>query len=313
MPHLGDFYDLTSYAGRVRYNAAIFSPFNLRFGSADVAAANATLTSPTASSQETHHALVVRAACAPQGELLPCYFRNCGWAPFATPFITFIVWSAVHHPTSLRHLFAGHFMIQSHLAGCTYFNRGGDGGVSTTALVRSYFAAIFTAVPLGFGAAVAAKRWALLRPFGRVAPYPGVAAANAVACICIRQDDIANGVPVYGAPEAHDSAEPAALVGSSSVAGWAAVRDTALTRLVLPVSNFLLVPAVQGMLTALRGRSLGLLVQAGVTASVFSLWAPCAMGIFPPVMAIEAEALEEELRARARELGVARVCYERGF
>ena len=90
--HLSDYHDMTTIVGRFQYNWSFFSPINLlRFGHADVMAANATLDSPTASADEVQHAMLVRAACAPSGELLPWFFRTSGWAIGGTPIIAFMV------------------------------------------------------------------------------------------------------------------------------------------------------------------------------------------------------------------------------
>ena len=333
-PQLSDYYDLSTFLGRYRYTWSFFSPANLRFGARDVAEANATLQNPTAaSSQALHDALLVRATCAPSGELLPWFFRACGWALGGTPGIAFILYSAVHHPTSLRHILAGQVLNQTHLAGCTYCNRGGGGDVTAIAsIARAYVVSIVTAVPIAFGAAVAAKRWTALRPLGRYAPYPGVAAANAVACLTIRGDDVVSGVPVHvdmpasgtgsedGGSAARGGADggvatgdgEGAALGMSQRAGWQAVRDTALTRTVMPMGNFVIVPLVQRLLEGVRGgRRPGLLAQVGLTAAIFSLWLPVSAAACPPVGKLPVEELEPELKEKLPR-DATHVRYERG-
>ena len=159
-----------------------------------------------------------------------------------------------------------------------------------TNIARAYVAAIVSAVPIAFGAAVAAKRVSFLRPLARFAPYPGVAAANFVACMTIRHDDIAQGGPVSAG---------GLTIGHSQAAGWAAVRDTALTRLVMPAGNFLIVPLVQWVLERARGGLRpSLPVQVGVTAVIFSLWLPFSASIFPPTGRLPIGDVEEDLRGK---------------
>merc|ERR1719326_2809620 len=107
--HLSEYYDMSTVLGRLRYNWAFFAPINLRFGQAAVNQANATLEDVQAPAEEVRQALVVRAACAPQGEILPWPVRACGWALGGTPIIAFMVLSAIKYPTSLRHIFLGQF------------------------------------------------------------------------------------------------------------------------------------------------------------------------------------------------------------
>jgi hypothetical protein len=305
---LSDCYDMSTLIGRLRYSWSIFSPLNLRLGQAAVDEANATLADPSASYGQRQQALTVRAACAPAGELLPWPVRACGWALGGTPIIAFMVSNARHYPNSLLRIFLGQLLNQSHLAGATYCNRGvSAGGADVAAIAKAYVVSISTAVPIAFVAAVSAQRWTVLRPLARYAPYPGVAAANALACVTMRQADVADGIPVFGSA----AGAPAEQLGTSRVAGWAAVRDTALTRLCMPVGNFLIVPS---LLYALQrpNRALGFGPQIAVTASIFCCWLPFSASLFPPTGTLPVTALEEELRAHLERAGVREVSYSRG-
>ena len=337
--HLSDCFDLTTFCGRLQYSWAVFSPLNLCWGESAVAGANAALADSSSSYEQRQHALTVRAACAPNGELLPWPVRACGWALGGTPIIAFMVSNAVHHPDSLLRIFLGQFLNQSHLAGATYCNRGGSaGGADAAAIAKAYVVSIATAVPIAFAAAASAKRWEALRPLARFAPFPGVASANALACVTMRQADVADGIPVrtsatavavpaasYAASAAASTAasnaaagcaveEAAVEVGTSRAAGWAAVRDTALTRLCMPVGNFVLVPSILFALQRQFQRpsgALGIPAQAAVTAAVFSCWLPLSASLFPPTGSLPVDELEPELRNRL-DGRVACVTYSRG-
>ena len=101
-------------------------------------------------------------------------------------------------------------------------------------------------------------------------------------------------------------------LGASRAAGWAAVRDTALTRLVLPLGNFVGVPLILGAAAWLRGGVRPPLVaQVGVTAAVFSLWMPVGAALYPPTGRLPLADVEAEIAARAPP-GCTAVVYERG-
>ena len=159
-------------------------------------------------------------------------------------------------------------------------------------------------MPVAFAAAIAAKRFA--KPLQPFAPYPGVAAANALGCLAMRKADYEEGVPVRPAIDPSGEA-----LGASRAAGWAAVRDTALTRLVLPLGNFVGVPLILGGLSRLGGARPPIVAQVGVTAAVFSLWMPVGASMFPPTGRLNVAEVEGELAARAPQ-GCAAVVYERG-
>ena len=311
---IGDCFDVSSFTGRVLANWAVFNPLNLRFGQQDVHRALVTLSTTSSSYEERKQALIVRAACAPAGELLPWPLRACGWALGGTPIIAFMVSNAVHHPLSLFRIFLGQFLNQTHLAGCTYCNRGGSAGMGPASIAQAYCISIATSVPIAFAAAVSARRWQVLRPFARFAPYPGVAAANAIACITMRQSDVQDGIPVRvvnGAAGSGGGGDAPGVVGLSRHAGWAAVRDTALTRLSLPLGNFVLVPSLLYALQRWRGRGPNLAVQVGVTAAVFCLWLPLATSSFPAEGCLPVADLEPEVRARL-DAHTRVVVYQRG-
>ena len=312
--HLSEYYDLSTFMGRLSYNWSFFSPLNLRFGSEALAEANETLRADSgASLEQRRQALVVRAACAPAGEMLPMPFRSCGWALGGTPTIAFMVYNALTYPKSLWRIFLGHGLNQTHLAGCTYCNRGSVGAASMSSIAKAYVISVGLGTPIAYIAATAAMRWKLLRPLARFAPYPGVALANFVACAAMRQDDLTDGIPVSAA--ADGAASSPVSIGTSCAAGWAAVRDTAFTRLCMPIGNFLVVPSLLYLVQRWRGPSavlgLGVATQVGVTAAVFSLWLPFSASLFPPIGVLPVEALEAELRDTL-DKDIRTVTYQRG-
>jgi len=321
--HLSELYDMSSFSGRWRYNWALLSPLGLRWGSEAVAEANAALADcaaggRTRSDHELWHATAVLATAAPAGELLPLPLRGCGWAACNTPTIAFMVISALRHPTCIRRIAFGQWLNQTHLAGITWFNRGAsdaDGGPGALTVAASYVAALATAIPIAVVGGRLSQQVQFLKPFARFAPYPAVATANFLGCACMRSTDLTRGVAVTDPRD-----RTATPLGLSCAAGGEAVRDTCVTRLLMPVGNFLIVPAVVWLYTAARRvkqPSVG--TQVAVTAAIFSVWLPTAASFFPPIGRLPLTKLEPPLRAeleeRSRTAGVPvpeAVVYQRG-
>jgi hypothetical protein len=299
---LADLYDMSTVAGRWRYNWALLSPLGLRWGREEVAEANAALADYATggrlrSDRELWHASAVLTTAAPAGELLPLPLRACGWTACNIPTIAFMVVSALRHPTCIRRIVLGQWLNQTHLAGITWFNRGADhaeGAPGAATVLASYVFALATAIPIAVGGGRLSQQVKMLRPFARFAPYPAVATANFLGCACMRSTDVTWGVPVRS-----PSDEPAAPpLGLSHAAGARAVRDTCVTRLLMPVGNFLIVPAVAWIYTALRRvQQPSIATQVAVTAAVFTFWLPTAASFYPPVGRLDVQQLETPLRA----------------
>jgi hypothetical protein len=331
--HLSECYDMLTFKGRLEYNWDRFSPMGLMYGQEDVDRANLLLKSykdqqeGSATTQELWHAVKVLATCAPHGELLLPPFRACGWALGATPAVAFMVASAIRWPTSLAAIFFGQWANQTQLAACTWANRGvpdtedAKSALSSEetlsaqrTLLRAYIAAIASSVPISFGIAVAAQRWSLLKPFARFAPFPGVAVANAVGCLMMRHGDATEGIPV-----SVTTSQVTHTLGMSRAAGTQALTDTAITRLIMPIGNFLIVPIIQAGLQKIRGKPSGFTATVALTGLVFSGWLPFTCSVYPAMGILPANHLEPDLNIKLKQFqklhglsSVSAVTYERG-
>ena len=334
LPHLSTYFDLNSFNGRLRYNWSLCNPLNLQWGAVAVAEAQATierhhLSSGSVPTSELQHAQTVLAVSAPHGTLLPAPCRTSGWALATVPVMAFIVANAVSHPTSLLRIVAGQWANQTQNAAITWSNRppatpkeaavaslgtaGGTGAVGTSGAysddaraIGAYCASCLTAIPIAVGAAFGAHRSSLLRPLGRFAPYPAVALANTVNTMMMRSDDWMHGVTLQ-------YADGTSVGGSSRVAGQRAVRDTALTRTLIPLANFVVAPLLLAALEKLRGKSRSLLAQVVVSGAVLIAAIPMASSVSAPVGKISLADMEPELAQIARMRGVVELQYERGF
>lgn len=327
-PHLSSYFDMTTFVGRLRYNFMLCNPLNLRWGAREVADAKSTLKSwkdgVHVETSALQHAQTVLAVNAPNGEQLPPPCRTSGWALATVPVMAFIQWNAAVRPTSLPHIIAGQWLNQTQNAAITWCNRPPppvestqeraqtNARLSETArAVSAYVAACATAIPIAVGAGLGANRSPLLRPLGKFAPYPAVALANVVNTCMMRSDDLVSGVPVTT-----DGADTSsAALGRSVVAGQRAVRDTALTRTLIPLANFVAAPVIMAGLERLlgtSGRPRSLPLQVTVTGVVLVAAIPLAAAVSPPICTIAIEDVEPPIREASPD-ATRELVYTRGF
>jgi hypothetical protein len=322
LPHLSSHFDMTTFLGRLTFNWALCSPLGLRWNEASVAEASSVIElwrqGRDLPAEKLKQAQTVLAVSAPHGTLLPPPCRTSGWALATVPAMAFIQWNAVVRPTSLPHIVAGQWLNQTQNAAITWSNRppnrAEEGGTIGHAFV-AYAVACLTAIPIAVGAGIGAQRSRLLRPLGRFAPYPAVALANVVNTMMMRWDDLQNGVPVMDGS--------GAVIDRSVVAGQRAVFDTALTRTLVPLANFVGAPIIMACLNRLRSAFRGgskaapqsLVLQLAVTTSVLVAAIPVASSVSAPIGSVAVEDLEPSVRDEAtrRDSNVREVTYLRGF
>lgn len=341
LPHLSSYYDMRNFGGRLQYNWALCNPLNLRWNRDAVQKARAVLGRHAAGaavpSDELQRAQTVLAVSAPQGSLAPMPCRTAGWGLATVPVMWFMISSARYHPSSVIRIVIGQWLNQTLNALITYNNRppslgSGDAGQDDQRAAAAYLAACAAAIPIAVGSALAAQRFA--PTFARFAPYPGVALANTVNTCLMRSEDWREGLPVYSAAAANPHRAKRAggakmlatadsgdgderLVGRSLVAGRRAVAETALTRTLIPLANFVAVPIIVGATEIARGpgRPRSLALQLGVTAAVLVGAIPLASAVTPPIGTVDIDDLEPALArsARARDPSVRGLRYHRGF
>ena len=106
-------------------------------------------------------------------------------------------------------------------------------------------------------------------------------------------------------------------LGESTEQRRRAVAETALTRTLIPLANFVVVPIIVGAAEITRGpgRPRSLALQVGVTAAVLVGAIPLASAVTPPIGTIAIDDVEPALArtARARDPSVRGLRYHRGF
>ena len=345
LPHLSQYYDMTTFRGRLMYNWALCNPLGLRWGEHAVHQAQSTVTAFQQGEYVAHddlqHAQTVLAVSAPQGVLAPAPCRTSGWGLATVPVMAYIVSNAISHPTSLLRIVLGQWLNQTQNAAITWFNRPSSSdstGNANRQAAAAYAMACATAIPVAVAAGFAAQRVSFLKPFSRFAPYPGVAMANVMNTGMMRGNDLREGVHVYvpkgaaaaermvpdamasdGAKEGfvRDEALGKRLGVTSSTAGWRAVADTALTRTLIPLANFVAAPLLMGVIDRLRGpsRPRSLALQVGVTAATLITAIPLASSVSAPIGTISIDDVEPAVAAaaKAQAPGIRELWYERGF
>ena len=276
---------MSTFRGRLQYSWALCNPLGLRWGEHAVVEARATLAAQgsgaAVASDDLRYAQTVMTVSAPQGALAPLPCRTAGWALATAPVMAFMVSNAITHPTSIPRIVIGQWLNQTQNAVITWYNRphvahdnrpdGPDGSHSssdsalandTNRATAAYCAACAVAIPTAVGSGLLARRSALLRPLAMFAPYPGVALANVLNTCMMRSTDLRQGVPVYAEAkltnrQADVSMPPSESplgnpVGLSTVAGRRAVADTAVTRTLIPLANFVVVPLLMVGIDRLR-------------------------------------------------------------
>merc|ERR1712224_705720 len=182
--------------------------------------------------------------------------------------MAFIVSNAVSNPTSLPRIVIGQWLNQTQNAAITWYNRPhckafdtGKENLNPRRALAAYCAACATAIPVAVGAGLASQRSLFLKPFARFAPYPGVVLANVLNTCMMRSDDLCNGVAVMN--------QNGVCLGSSHKAGLQAVRETSITRTLIPLANFVVAPILVAALGQFRkGKPKSMALQVGVTAGV---------------------------------------------
>lgn len=92
------------------------------------------------------------------------------------------------------------------------------------------------------------------------------------------------------------------------------MRETAITRVILPAPIFLLPPIVMTMLqNAALPSKLRFLIHVGVSTAAFGLGLPFALACFPQKSKMSVDDVEPEIRAKARELGLSEIMFNKGL
>jgi tricarboxylate carrier len=234
--------------------------------------------------------LVESAVHPDTGEIVLQPFRMSGYVPYNAPMCAAMV--MVSSPAGQGFW---NWMNQSHNAAVNYANRNATSPVSTESLVVSYCGAVGSAVGVALALGGAIRRFAPPRLVPRLmkfVAFPASAFASSANCYIMRRAEMVEGITMQD--------EQGREVGSgkrSVVAATRAVKETVMSRMVLPVPVVLL-PAVVMNMPGLSSLPPGVSVPLAmyVTTVAFGLGLPAVVAYFPQYSRIHVSELEPEFQ-----------------
>eukprot|EP01013_Petalomonas_cantuscygni_P001254 TRINITY_DN11272_c0_g2_i1.p1 TRINITY_DN11272_c0_g2~~TRINITY_DN11272_c0_g2_i1.p1 ORF type:complete len:333 (-),score=71.65 TRINITY_DN11272_c0_g2_i1:153-1151(-) len=210
-----------------------------------------------------------------------------------------------------------HFINQTQNAAVNFFNSPPGQSLPTSTLLSAYVAACGSAVGVAFGSAQLIRKTvsdaALRTRLLRFVAFPASCAAGAANCFFMRRHELTAGVDV-AIPGA--DGKPGAVVGKSQRAAYEGLRDTIISRMILPMPTFLIPPAlmmlppVARFAAASKFRSVA--VPAVFLLMAFQVGLPHAIALFPQRATLPINRLEADLRAKVP-AGVEWVSYNKGL
>jgi hypothetical protein len=237
---------------------------------------------------------LVDSAMNGKGEFIPQSFRMSGYVPYNGPVCAFMMASQ----STLPMLFWS-WINQSQNALVNYFNGSTDNPIPMETLLKSYAAAVGSALMVGFGlATLIQKRYPadqaalMLRWVG----FPSAVVASSLNCYIIRSPELSTGVFLL------DENENQVLPGETSiVAAKQGVYSTVVSRAILPAPVLLGPPVIMALVPPIRNYlakhpTMILPVTTYLLLTSFGIGLPLTIAIFPRMATISANAVEEKFR-----------------
>lgn len=227
------------------------------------------------------------------GEKIFMPFRMSGFVPFGSP----IVVGLLLPNQTLKQMIFWQWLNQSHNACVNYSNRNATKETPTSRFLLGYFGAVTSAVGIAIGLSLLIRRANNLSPAMKLivqkfVPFPAVATASTCNVILMRNNELYEGIEIF------DKSEQ--TVGTSKVAAKKALKEMAVTRMILPAPILLIPPVVMTFMERTkflrRNPRMHLPINAVVTTLSFAFALPLAIALFPQVSSIKRESLEPELQ-----------------
>lgn len=236
---------------------------------------------------------IVEGALHPDtGEVIPRPFRMSGYVPYNGPICVSMVAS-----TSTIPLLFWSWANQSQNALVNYYNRNASSPMTNETLLKSYSAAVGSALVVAFGLSTfVQKRYspAQAKQLMKYVAFPSAVVASSLNCYVVRSPEIATGIPLFdkdGNPVLPDEEN------KSSIAARCGVESTTASRAILQAPVYFFPSLLMGILPPLKQ-----LVAKHPTARVplttflvlssFGLGLPATIAIFPQVSEIKASDAE---------------------
>lgn len=237
---------------------------------------------------------LVESAMNDKGEFIPQAFRMSGYVPYNGPVCAFMMVSQSTAP-----LLFWSWVNQSQNALVNYFNRNTGSPITNETIIKSYAAAVGSALVVGFGLATfIQKRYPkeqaaqMLRWVG----FPSAVVASSLNCFIVRSPELVTGIPLQ------DEEGNNVLPGETSlVAAKEAIYSMVISRAILPAPVFAGPPIIMAAVGPvreylLRKPAMVLPVTTYLLLISFGIGLPATIAFFPQIRAIPATAVEERFQ-----------------
>lgn len=238
---------------------------------------------------------LVESALNDQGEFVPLPFRMSGYVAFNGPVCVAMV-ASQSTPALLFWSWAN----QSQNALVNYFNRNtSSGALSNETLVKSYAAAVGSALLVAFGLATAIqKKYPAdkAKQLLRWVAFPSAVVASSLNCYIVRSPEIATGVPLTS--EGGENVLPGS---TSQVAAALGVYSTTASRAILQAPVYFLPPFLLAAIGPIKRYlakkpSMTVPVTTYLLLTSFGIGLPATVAIFPQISSIPAHQVEERFQ-----------------
>lgn len=249
--------------------------------------------SPSESRKLWESKRIVESALHPDtGEVIPRPFRMSGYVPYNGPICVSMVAS-----TSTLPLLFWSWANQSQNALVNYYNRNASSPMTNETLLKSYSAAVGSALVVAFGlSSFVQKRFSpsKAKELMKYVAFPSAVVASSLNCYVVRSPEIATGIPLF---DEHGDPVLPMEDNTSSIAARKGVESTTASRAILQAPVYFVPSLLMGVLPPLKK-----LVASHPAARVpittflvltsFGLGLPATIAIFPQVSQIKAEDAE---------------------
>eukprot|EP00581_Thalassiosira_minuscula_P018939 CAMPEP_0183720422 /NCGR_PEP_ID=MMETSP0737-20130205/13038_1 /TAXON_ID=385413 /ORGANISM="Thalassiosira miniscula, Strain CCMP1093" /LENGTH=443 /DNA_ID=CAMNT_0025950279 /DNA_START=70 /DNA_END=1401 /DNA_ORIENTATION=- len=236
---------------------------------------------------------VASAALHPDtGDSIPHPFRMSGYVPFNGPICVAMVASQ-----STSALLFWSWVNQSQNALVNYYNRNAASEMTNETLMKSYAAAVGSALAVAFGLATFIQRRyspAQAKNLLRWVAFPSAVVASSLNCYIVRSPEIDTGVPLV-----NSDGEEVLPNETSKIAAERGVNSTTLSRAMLQAPVYFLPPFMMGALPPLKNAILrNPMMRVPMTTYLllvcFGIGLPASVAIFPQMGEIKVEEAEEK-------------------
>lgn len=225
------------------------------------------------------------------GATIPRPFRMSGYVPFNGP----ICVSMVAAQTTMPLLFWS-WMNQSQNALVNFYNRNASSPMSNETLMKSYAAAVGSALVVAFGLSTAIqKKYSAqqAKALMRWVAFPSAVVASSLNCYIVRSPEIDTGIPLL-----NDRGE---VVGEGSMeAAKRGVNSTTASRAILQAPVYFVPPMLMagGVLKKFvtKNPQMAMPLTTFLVLTSFGLGLPATVAIFPQISEISANEVDTKFQ-----------------